>query len=142
MFHCFTNGLTFQNIETKKVYEPRWRKYVAPPSLDYWSPDWFIKLESGHSIQRTVILKGYPNFPTGEYIFQFNYDCQTSGMEKEVRELADGRYWLGPTRSNILVWNFKATGDSLNKIVSQRIFEKHYQFMDEYLHVTATQKKF
>lgn len=140
LFHWFTNGLTFQNIETKKIYEARWRKHVTPPSLDYWSPDWFIKLESGQSIQRTVILKGYPYFPTGEYIFEFRYDGQIIGMEKEEREIEDGRYWLGPTRSNILVWNFKATGDSLNKIVSQRIFEKHNQFMEENFHVTPTQQ--
>jgi hypothetical protein len=108
------------------------------PSIDHWSPDWFIKLESGHSIQRTVILRGYSYFPTGEYIFEFRYDGKIFGMEKEVRELADGRYWLGPTRSNILVWSFKAAEDPLNNTTSQQILGKHNQFLDEYLHFTPT----
>ena len=140
LFHWFTNGITFQNIATKKIYEPRWRKHVEPPSYDYWSPDWFTKLKSNHSIQRTVILKGYPHFPTGEYLFQFNYNGQILCMEKDVREIVDGRYWLGPTRSNILVWNFKATDDSL--YVRQKIAEKHNHFLNEFLHITPTQQEF
>ena len=148
LFHLFTNGLTFQNIETKKIYEPRWRKHVELPSRDYWSPDWFTKLKNGHSIQRTVILKGYPYFPTGEYIFQFKYYGQILGMEKEAREVADGRYWLGPTRSNILVWNFNADEDTLNKKIvagqhlrknqRQQIYEMNNTLSDEYLPVTST----
>jgi len=139
LFHWFTNGLTFQNIETKKIYEPRWRKHVSPASYDYWSPDWFTKIKSGHSIQRTVILKGYPHFPTGEYLFEFRYNGQIRGMEKEVREIEDGRYWLGPTRSNILVWNFKATDDSL--YVGQKTSEKYNNFLNEFLHITPTQQE-
>jgi len=140
LFHWFTNGITFQNIATKKIYEPRWRKHVSPDSYDYWSPDWFIKLKSGNSIQRTVILKGYTHFPTGEYLFQFNYNSQVLGMKKEVREIEDGRYWLGPTRSNILVWNFKATDDSL--YVDQKISGKYNHFPNEFLRITPTQQEF
>jgi len=62
-------------------------------------------------------------------------------MEKEVRELADGRYWLGPTRSNILVWSFKAAEYPLNRTTSQQILGKHNQFLEEYLHVTPTQQQ-
>jgi len=138
LFHRFTNGPVFKNLESGKLYESRWKKTVKLPSLEYWSPDWFIKLESGHSIQRTVILRGYSYFPTGEYIFEFRYDGKIFGMEKEVRELADGRYWLGPTRSNILVWSFKAAEDPLNNTTSQQILGKHNQFLDEYLHFTPT----
>jgi len=139
LFHWFTNGLTFQDINTKKIGEPRWRKYVSPPSLDYWSPDWFTKLKSGHSIQRTVILKGYPYFPTGEYIFQFKYNGQALAMEKEVRELTDGRYWLGPTRANVLVWNFKESEDSLS--IKQKIVEKPNYFLNNFLQIAPTQQQ-
>lgn len=107
LFHWFTNGLTFQNIETNEIYRAQWRKHAQPSSLDYWSSDWFTKLESGQSIQRTVLLKGYPYFPSGEYQFEFKYDSQRRGMEKENREIETGRYWIGPTRSNVLVWNFE-----------------------------------
>ncbi|MEA1987085.1 MAG: hypothetical protein U9N76_06320 [Candidatus Marinimicrobia bacterium] len=152
LFHWFTNGLTFQDINTGKIYEPRWRKYVQLPSTDYWSSDWFTKLKSGHSIQRTVVLKGYPYFPTGKYMFQFKYNGQISGMEKEVRELADGRYWLGPTRSNIMVMVLEAKDDSLSKknvtrkhfekSNQLRIFEMNNPFINEYLHITLTQQEF
>ena len=73
-------------------------------------------------------------------------------MEKEVRELADVRYWLSSTRSNILVWNFKATEDSLNrKLVSiinlektsyQQIYDFYSAFIDKYLPVTPTPQQF
>ena len=140
LFHWFTNGLTFQNIETKKIYEPRWRKHIQLPSLDYWSTDWFIKLESGHSIQRTVILKGYPHFPTGEYLFELRYNGQIRAMEKEERELSDGRYWLGPTRSNVLVWNFKADDDSL--LAKNCVVGKYTHSPDKYLRIGSTQQQF
>jgi hypothetical protein len=133
LFHWFTNGITFQNITTRKIYEPRWRKHASPND---WSPEWFTKIKSGQSIKRTVILKGYPYFPTGEYLFQFNYNGQISSMEKDVRELTDGRYWLGPTRANILVWNFNATDNSTP--VRQGIVKKNNYFPDEFLHVSPS----
>jgi len=115
------------------------------------SPDWFTKLKNGHSIQRTVILKGYPYFPTGEYIFQFKYSGQIRGMEKEVRELADGRYWLGPTRSNILVMVWEAEEDSSSrknvtkkyylKNKPKRIYNMNKPFINEYLHISSTQQQ-
>lgn len=136
LFHWFTNGITFQNIATKIIYEPRCRNHVEPPSLDYWSPDWFMKLKSGQSIKRIVVLKGYPYFPAGDYLFQFNYNGQIIGMEKEVREIDHGRYWLGPTRANILVWNFKATENLTS--VRQRIVKKNNYFPDEFLRASPT----
>lgn len=152
LFHWFTNGPVFKNLKTGKLYESRWEKTVTLPSLEYWSPDWFTKLKSGHSIQRTVILKGYPYFPTGEYIFEFRYNGQIFGMEKEVRDISDGRYWLGPTRSNILVMVWEAENDSLSKknITRQnflknkpkRIYNVNKLFINEYLNITPTQRQF
>ena len=108
-FHWFTNGLVFQHVETRKLYESRWKKLAELPSLDYWSPNWFTKLSSGDTITRTVVLKGYPHLPPGEYLFEFKYGIIHPGMEKDDLELADGRYWIGKTRSNILVWNYDGT---------------------------------
>ena len=87
-----------------------------------------------------MIVKGYPYLPTGEYIFQFKYNGPIIGMEKKVREIENGRYWLGPTRSNILVWNFKATDDLLS--VRQKILKEHNHFPSEFLHITPTQQEF
>ncbi len=117
LFHHFTNGVVFKNIATYKTYMASQRTVDPIPSPDYWSPDWYTKMPSGTSLQRTVILKGYPHFSEGEYMFQFRYGGQIRGMEKEVREATDGRYWLGPTRSNILIFNY-AEGKSNVKAAS------------------------
>lgn len=138
LFHRFTNGPVFKNLDTGKLYESRWKKTVKP--AENWSSDWFTKLKSGQSIQRTVVLKGYPFFPTGEYIFEFKYSCPPSNMENEARELSEECYWLGVTRSNILVWNFKADDDSL--LSKNCIVEKYTYSLDEYLLITPTQQEF
>lgn len=149
LFHWFTNGPVFKNLETGKIYESGWKTTGYLPATDYWSPDWFIKLKSGQSTIRAVILKGYPYFPTGEYIFEFRYNGQSRGMEKEVRERTDGRYWLGPTRSNILVMVWKADNDFSNKKndnrqylkkkTPQRIYSVNSLPINEYLPVSSTQ---
>ena len=107
LFHRYTNGPVFKNLETGELFESRWKKTPAEPSVDYWTPGWFTKLKSGQSIQRTVKLKGYPYFPTGTYLFQFMYDGPIN-IEKGIRERTDSRYWLGPTRSNILAMDWVA----------------------------------
>lgn len=102
LFHYFTNGPVFQNIETNELYEARRRKRINLPSLDYWSQSWYSKIESGKTIERTVVLKGYPKFKSGEYLFEFKYNGQNIGIDKHKDSLSDGRFWLGPTRSNVI----------------------------------------
>jgi len=100
---------------------------------NYWSPDWYTRLKSGESMQRTVVLKGYPHFPPGEYMFQFRYNGPSRNMEKENRELADGRYWIGPARSDVLVWRYNGTDDPQNKISSSRLYGKESWIMEKKL---------
>jgi len=148
LFHRFTNGPVFQNLETKRLYESRWKVTATVPSLDYWSLDWLTKLKPGQSIQKTVLLKGYPYFPTGEYIFQFSYSGKILGMEKDVRELQNGNLWVGITRSNTLVMDWKTDNDSLNrknvtkqyfkKNKPQKIYEMSNSIINEYLSDTPT----
>lgn len=141
LFHYFTNGPVFQNIENKLLYNSRYKEYITLPSYDYWSKEWFIKLESGYSINRTVTLKGYLYFPDGEYLFQFIFPGIIFGMEKDIRKLTDGRYWVGPTRSNVLVWNFNNYENPPNKIPKQKIFEKHNHFMYKNVPIKPTQQQ-
>jgi hypothetical protein len=150
LFHRFTNGPVFKNLDTGKLYESRWKKTVKP--AENWSPDWFTKLKSGQSIQRTVVLKGYPFFPTGEYIFEFKYSCPPSNMENEARELSEECYWLGVTRSNILVMVWEAENESLSrknvtrqyflKNKPHRIYSVNSPHINEYSHITPTQQQF
>lgn len=113
LFHHFTNGPVFDNLNGY-LFQSTWKTTTPPPSLDYWSPDWFAKLKPGQSIQRTISLKGYPFFPTGEYRFRFSYNGKIFGMEKVIRELPDGNIWVGTTRSNTLIMEWDADSDSLN----------------------------
>jgi len=91
LFHEFTNGLLLYNLATRRDHYPNWRKRVVLPSPGYWSPDWYTKIKSGQSVQRTMVVKGYPYFTTDEYLFQFNFLGSWRNMEKEVREVANGR---------------------------------------------------
>jgi len=103
LFHYFTNGPTFQNIETLKVYRARWRNNPVVEPYDYWTEDWFMSIKPGQAITKTVILKGYPYFPLNEeYIVQFRFPGLMFNAEKDRRETEEGRYWLGSTLSNVL----------------------------------------
>ena len=95
-----------------------------------------------------MLLKGYPYFPTGEYIFQFSYSGKILGMEKDVRELQNGNLWVSITRSNTLVMDWKTDNDSLNrknvtkqyfkKNKPQKIYEMSNSIINEYLPDTPT----
>lgn len=103
IFHYFTDGPVLYNIQNNKIYYSMYKEKYQPPSIYYWSPNWFTKIESMESIQRTVVLKGYPQFPSGEYVISLNYNHPIC-IKKEDMILADGRYWFGSTRSNSITW--------------------------------------
>ncbi len=107
LFHYFTHGPVLKNLTTNNIYDADKRKRITLPSPEFWLPEWYSKIDTGRSMKRTVLLKGYSHFANGEYIVEFRFGAKKDGMEKEAREIADGRYWLGPTRSNIFFWNFK-----------------------------------
>jgi hypothetical protein len=116
-FHYYNGGPIFLNLETQQLYEPI---SIKEPK-DSWTYDWYTKLESGQSIQRTVSIKGYPYFSSGKYMFEFSYYSVTIDMEKEVREVDDGRIWLGPTRSNILIMELNIIDScALVKLINMR----------------------
>ncbi len=94
-FHWFTNGPVFLHVGESRLYQSTYKK-VDP--LKYSFPSWYVKLESGQSLTRTVRLRGYPHFPPGEYKIDFYYDGPRAN--KEDRYAADGRYWFGGERSN------------------------------------------
>lgn len=89
-FHYFTNGPVFYHVEESNLYQSTYKK-VDP--LRDWDPSWYVKLESGQSLTRTVRLRGYPYFPPGEYKIYFYYNGPR--VNKEDRYTADGRYWFG-----------------------------------------------
>ena len=105
LFHYYNNGPVFQNVDEPNLRESTLKKVIAPQSNDFWSRDWFTKIYSGDSITRTVNLKGYPFFPSGIYYCELSFQC-VKQIQKSQRTLSDGRYWLGPTKSNVLTLQY------------------------------------
>ena len=103
IFHLFTNGINFKNIDTGEILYSKYKDVYSLPNLKYWSYDWFIKLESMSSITRKVMLKGYPRFPKGEYQVELSFSNPPYVNRTDSR-FDNGRYWLGVTKSNKALW--------------------------------------
>jgi hypothetical protein len=99
LFHYYTNGITLEN-ETCHI----WSEYKTtrnPIPYDGWDINWFTRIKSKQSLQRTVILNGYPNIPIGSYSSYFTYTGPKK-IEKDRRTLQDGRMWIGEIISNVV----------------------------------------
>ena len=100
LFHYYTNGIDFHSSD-RDYYYSQYKKTVSPVPINSWRKDWFVRLNSGKSIERTVVLKGYPKFPQGTYDCSFIF----SGPRKidfNDRIEQDGRYWIGAVKSNTI----------------------------------------
>ncbi len=105
LFHFINNGPYFHNYYENKMYESKFKKVTTPPASDYLDPGWFVKINSGDSITRTVTLKGYPHFPSGIYFCQLSFQSFYKIPEFQ-RTLPSGRYWIGPTVSNTVTLQY------------------------------------
>lgn len=92
LFHYFTNGVSFWSSD--KYIFSKYKKVIQPEPFDSWNPEWFTKIKSASTLERTVLLKGYPHIPSGTYKCTFNFS-NPNKIEKIDREMPDGRYWLG-----------------------------------------------
>ena len=104
LFHYYTNGINLEN-ETCHI----WSEYKTtknPIPYDGWDINWFTRIKSKQSLQRTVILKGYPNIPNGSYSSYFMYTGPKK-IGKDSRTLQDGRLWIGEIISNVVEINVK-----------------------------------
>lgn len=105
LFHFYNNGPFFIRSDENITRESINKIVEIPEPRDYWDSNWFIKINSGDSITRTVELKGYDHFLTGQYkcgiIFQ-----SIKKIPKNQRVLCDGRYWIGQTTSDIIEIQF------------------------------------
>jgi hypothetical protein len=92
LFHYFTNGIDFWSND--RYISSQYKSIKQPEPFDSWEPEWFTKIESASTIERTVLLKGYPHIPDGVYKCMLNFS-NPNKIQKIDRELSDGRYWLG-----------------------------------------------
>ncbi len=103
LFNYFNLGPQIANSTTATVYITNHSSVIQPVPFDSWSQAWFKRLASGTSIERTVIVPGYPHFPSGSYLGEFQF-IGPRNIDKIRRVLADGRYWIGPTTSSVYSW--------------------------------------
>ena len=99
LFHYFTNGVSFWSND-RYIYS-EYKKVEQPQPYDSWRPEWFVKIGSGSTIERTVLLKGYPQIPSGTYKCTLNFS-NPNKIEKSARKMRDGRYWLGDIDAEII----------------------------------------
>jgi len=97
LFHYYTNGINFRS-ETKYIYS-EYKSVIGPEPFDSWQSDWFSKLNAGQSMERTIIIKGYPHIPNDQYSCTFQFSSPMK-VEKDDRYINDGRIWIGEIQSN------------------------------------------
>jgi hypothetical protein len=102
LFHYYTNGIDLLDINTKDLYWSEYKNVIIPGQLSYFDIKWFTKLETGQSIRRTIILKGYRYIPYKNYYCQMLFSSPRTYVEKDRRIQKDGRIWIGPTTTNAI----------------------------------------
>ncbi len=99
LFHYFATGLDFSNDETQQYFYASLKKSLYPGPYNTWDATWFTELKSGASLERSVVIKGFPQIPPGEYRCAFNYSGPQA-ITKEERSIQNTRYWIGNIAAN------------------------------------------
>jgi len=100
LFNYFNNGPVIYGSLPGRGYETDHSGSVAPVPFSSWKPEWFVRLPSGASVQREVVVPGYPHIPQGSYTAAFLYNGPVN-IGRAQRTKTDGRYWIGPTTSSV-----------------------------------------
>lgn len=101
LYHFYNNGPSFLKSDEVSTREAIYAKPEIPEPRDYWNPDWFVKINSGDSIVRTVKIRGYSYFPQGTYYCILLFQGHKK-IPKDQRVLPDGRYLIGQTSSDLI----------------------------------------
>jgi hypothetical protein len=110
LFNYYTNGPYFYKVPSDRIITSNRKLIQTPDPYDSWKPEWFTKIESNSFLKRTIKLKGYPNIPYDNYLVNFKYIGPIKTMEKNIRLLPDGRYWIGYIYSGIINVQYKNDG--------------------------------
>jgi hypothetical protein len=110
-FHDFQNGVRGRDLDDNVTFGwPNPRKGAPPPKP--WpkaDPAWFSRLKKGESMTRTVTMDDLPRIPPGKYECTFSLGSPgfghgfTGNVQKEQRQLKDGRIWLGRITATLTV---------------------------------------
>jgi hypothetical protein len=99
LFHYYTNGPHLWDYSKPLYLYSQFKEVDSPEPYDSWNFEWFTLVKSNQSIERTILLKGYPHIPNGNYVGYMNFSNPTK-ITKENRYVADSRIWIGSIRSN------------------------------------------
>lgn len=99
LFHYYTNGPHLWDYSKPLYLYSQFKEVDSPEPYDSWNFEWFTLVKSNQSIERTILLKGYPHIPNGNYVGYINFSNPTN-ISKENRYVAGGRILIGPIRSN------------------------------------------
>lgn len=99
LFHYFTNGPLFYNIQTKNTNWAQYKSYYTPTPYNLVLPEWFTLLKADETITREITLKGYSRFEKGDYEVSMRYQNPFI-PKKEDRILNNNNIWLGSTTTN------------------------------------------
>lgn len=127
LYHYFTNGIVFYNDNEIIIYESRYKKTIQPDPFDSYDSKWFTKIESGKTISRSVVLKGYPHLPSGLYYFKLNFGSPIN-ISRQNRQLSDGRYWIGYTSSETIAYEIGQKSNQSARIRTASIHSIDNQF--------------
>jgi hypothetical protein len=101
LFHYHSRGVKLSNYQDKVCIVSEYETRNPPEPFDHWDLQWFTRIESGQSIQRTVVLGDYPDMPNGTYSCEFSFSGPGK-IQRDERILPDGRIWLGTVDSSTL----------------------------------------
>ena len=99
LFHYYTHGVLFYSDDYN--YYSQYKETESPVPYNSWEPDWYTRIESGKTIERSVTLKGYPIISNGEYNCYFRFSTPIK-VEKDDRYIDGSRIWLGNLISNTM----------------------------------------
>jgi hypothetical protein len=99
LFHYYTNGLGL--TASGSTHVQFWASNKPQITVDptgRWEAGWFTGLGAGETINRTVVLTGYPVIPSGAYTCRFTYSGPGK-IQKTDRAMNDGTIWIGEVAS-------------------------------------------
>jgi len=94
LFHFFTGGMLLYTSDYQRLYEYK-GPHTTPQPWDSVKREWLTLLEDGKKISRTLSYETYNYLDPGKYICNFTYPGAGYQVNKNERELAQGRIWLG-----------------------------------------------
>jgi len=94
LFHYFTNGPTFLNIQIPNHYT-HLETVVKPSPWNSWKIEWLSLIKSGERKTFSITYDHFDHMPEGKYKMFFLYPGLNFGITQKELILESGRIWMG-----------------------------------------------